>query len=610
MSKSVENCLLTDLIYDYVYEADAEARENANINYSASACHNFIVNKILAEYILEMFPEDVRKAHVEGDIHIHKLRDGGYLKPYCKGHRTDLILMKGLITPNIHSKPAKHFDTAIDHFINFLVSSSLESTGAVALNFIDLYLAPFVYHEKLTYKKVKQGVQRFIFNLNFTYKTGDQAVFSNINFGIGVKSLYDLPAYIDGKVVGKLGEYLDEALMIFKAFIEIYLEGDARGIPFTFPIPTIIFTKDFEKIMSEYPEIEEMFWQLNAKFGQFYFLNSYNEDKTNIYAFCCRLQSDISKVNEYLHTSRGVWAIPPSTGSINVVSINLPRCGFLAYDKGDTEKYVYDNIYERMLLARKTLQILRNWYIELFRRGLYPITKIYIDEFNPFKYFYNTIGLVGLPELVSIIINNHKIWYMEDKNNIEEIIKIERRILEFMNKVAKEFEEQDHVLYNIEQIPAESTAIKFAMLDYDRFIEYRFFIPSAGRTKFYSNMNTPNYSPYMIDYIIAIEHYTQKLYTGGVTKHFYFHTPLSADQLEAFCKTIIRNTDIVYFSPSPTVTECLSCGKVFTGKYRTCPLCGSENVEFYQKIVGYIRPLRAWSPYRREEFETRISIFR
>ena len=1068
---------ILDLEHEYVNKTNWLVRENANVSESAITLFWYVAKHYILQDALKYLPSEAVKAHKEGWLHINKLLDGAFYLPYCGGFDTARILEKGLITPSVISKPPKHLDSAVDQLANFIMVACQERTGAVGLNAIDLYLAPFVKYDKLDYKQVKQCVQRFVFNLNYTTRVGYQTPFSNVTFGIGVKDYYELPAYVGGKIVGKLGDFINEAKIVLKAFLEVLLEGDAFGRPFsvagdevtivrlngevmidyigkiidslfdkfkehvirvgdreilplinlgislevlgispkkiptwqsvlfisrhlesklleikteggfsvkvtkshsilvwdkneiitkkaeevklgdelvilrtlpclkgevqslniaeiikkteiadrvyvirrdgkriklidvdtsklseddklwindseykipaivkldtdlgyltgiiiadgyfsknfsrkkgdyelsigfnlkkekeladrvaniiekifgvkvhirerkdvnlaeliieskllaflfreliwsetgrkipeimlfapynvkigilaglidgngtlcsgeksscnwrrscviihatdkklaysimyllasmsipfelvrvekakkftekpyyhiciplsqipefcievswklqkkrelviermrfvkgggkpylkaftyvdggdylvrlkvkdvrpldyngyvydfttasetflanmifvhnTFPIPTVIISDELLKILNEDIELSELFWRAVAERGALYFLNNYAIDASGIFSFCCRLTANVRKVIEYLHMTKGVWVLPPSTGSIGYVTINLPRIAIEAIKKGD-EKYVDEILYQLMTYARQVLMFLRRRYNKLHRLGYYPLTKIYVDEFDPFKYYYNTIAVTGMAEYVAIILNEPNLWIREiDLDGHEyakDIIKVYRKTFEYMNKILKEFEEEDRVLYNLEQAPAESSSYRFAKLDWERYPEFRQFIPhgkdpyTGNEEVYYTSQNTPPYTTYRLETQLLIESEVQQLFTGGVMKHIFVHKPIEPEYVEKLMIKIAKETKIVYYSYAPTQSICLDCGYRTTALIWECPKCGSTNVEQWSRIVGYYRPVRNWNPGRRAAFTLRKGI--
>ncbi|NPA22885.1 MAG: hypothetical protein GXO23_01115 [Crenarchaeota archaeon] len=1023
---------LIDLELEYINRSSWLVRENANVNESAITLFWYIAKQSVLEDVLKYIPTRAVRAHREGWIHINKLFDGGWFLPYCCGVDTARILQRGLVTPNVTSRPPRHLDSAVDQLANFIMMMAQERTGAIGLNAIDLYIAPFIAHDRLSYEQVKQCIQRFVYNLNYTTRVGYQTPFSNITLGLGVKEYHNAPAYVGGRIVGKLGDYVEEAKMVLKAFCEVFLEGDAFGRPFsvageeftivrvdgevkvceigkivdemferyrdlaivragyeilpvfrtdvdleviglshgipvfqrvlfvvrhrerelyeietedghtvkvtgshsvlvwdgdrivckkasevkvgdllvrtlyipslgkeiteiniveilkrsniasrlyvksgdgkimrldkadpralsrddkvkisgskyeipaivdlsdelaylltivalrgsfsmkregdyelsirfrineekvaertakiiervfgiepkvrkredrgsievrvrteliieplrilvgdndkkripdlifrapwsarvmalravhdlygsmdqekvtieisgrelfmtvtyllmtlatpfkverlknrkyriiidivdvplriverrvremlasacsdgsglitkskvvkirkvsydkyvydfttcsetflasafmvhnTFPIPTVIVTEEWVKMLEEDQELSRIFWKTVAERGSFYFLNSLTSDRTGIFSFCCRLTADMRKVAEYLHMSRGVWALPPSTGSIGYVTINLPRIAIEASMRGDAEKYVDELLYEYMAVGREVLNVLRARYVKLHRLGYYPLTRLYIDEYDPFKYYYNTIAVTGMAEYAAVMLNEPRLWMREispdGREYVKDVISIYKRTFEYMSKILEEFEEEDRVLYNLEQAPAESSSYRFAKLDWERYPKYRDFIPCGvdpytGRKEpYYTSQNTPPYTTWRLETQIRVESETQRLFTGGVMKHIFVHRPVPEERVKSLVLTICKNTDIVYMSYAPTQSICLDCGYRTTEILWECPKCGSKNIEQWTRIVGYYRPVRSWNPGRRAEFASR-----
>ena len=599
---------------EYIEELNWLAKENANIGVSAMSLLFYKVKNILVEDTLSKLPADIAKAHYEGLIHINKIRDGGWYLPYCQGYSTAKILATGLKTETVKSRPPRHLDSAIDQLANFIMIAANESTGAVGLDAVDLYLAPFVRYDNLDYRHVKQCIQRFIYNLNYSTRAGYQAPFSNVTLALGVRDYWNAPAVVGGKTVGKLGDFVDEAKLVLKAICEVFLEGDAYGRPFTFPVTTVIATREFFKILEEDPELSELFWKVVAERGSFYFLNSITTDRTGIFSFCCRLTVDRKKVLDALHEARGTWLQIPGTGSIGYVTINLPRLAMMAKKSGDQESTVLDYMLECLEKSRRVLMMLRRRYEKLHRLGLYPIRRTYLDNLNPFKYCFNTVAVTGIAEYAAIMLGEPKLWYREfsldGKEYAPEIVKVYRKTLTYMSKILEEFESEDNVLYNLEQAPAESSSYRFALLDYEKYPEYREYIPTevdpytGKREPFYTSQNTPPYTTYRLSTQIHIESETQKLFTGGVIKHIFVHRPIEPTKVKELIQEVL-NTDIVYVSYTPTQSICLDCGYRTTQTIWSCPKCGSNNIEQWTRIVGYYRPLRQFNPGRRAEFKAR-----
>jgi len=598
---------LAEIFENYLQKNDPIIKENANKKVGSTHLENYVFWNLVQSKITDILPSEFWKDHVEGWYHINKLLDGALFKMYCQGLSPQKILLEGLWYGDIKAKPPKHMNSAVDQIVNWLYEFSLERTGAIAIFGIDIFLAPFIKHDKLDYKAVKQEMQRFIFNLNLGSRGGEQTLFSNVIFGIGVPEFKEVPVYVGGKVVGTVGDFYDEAITIFKAFVENLLEGDEQGKTFTFPIPTVFLTNEFLKIIEKDPELYEKFWELESRFGNFYFENCLLTNRTDKFAFCCRLHKDWNELRKVLQLPHGMWAIPSSLGSYEFVTINLPKIAMEAYMKGDVENHFFDIFLQVLNKVRRLLQWFLNHYKKLFRHGIFSMSKLYIDQFNPFKYMFGTFAVVGTDVTISLFTNNPRIFLMEDGDNIKEIIKIHNKVISFANKVINEFMEEDNIMYDLEQAPAESSAIRLAKICYQQYPKLREFIPIAEDTPFFGNQITPAYTTFSYDTQAFIEGECQKLYTGGVTKHFYFHKYIEPEYMFKLVESTARSYDIVYFSMCPTYSTCNDCGLIVNGIYFECPRCGSKNIDVWQKIVGYLRPLRAWSTERQKEFLTRKS---
>ncbi len=600
---------LEQLEQSYLAELDWLVRENANVPKTVSGFISYVLGQLFTEEAERVLPKDAIRLHYEGWIHIYKIRDGSLLKPYCGGIDSRLIVVKGLRTPTVVSRPPKHMDSAVDQLMNAVYIFSQERTGAVGLYGVDVVLAPFVAREKLPYRTVKQNMQRFVFNLNYPLKAG-QSPFTNIVLAISNKYYLEMPdpTHRDPRTAPlKLSSFMDEARAVIKALIEVFSEGDAMGQPFTFPIPTTILNDLMEKVLSEDPELEERYWSMVAKMGQMYFLNGYRHSAEDIFSFCCRLLSDMARVREILHRAKGVWDMPPSVGSVNVVVINCPRIAALALYRD--EKVAWDTLDQLLEVARKTLMWFRERYLKLFRAGFYPMTREYIDPENPFKYYYNTVGLIGLAEYVSIMMGDPFFWHRAE-GKLGEVVKLYRKLLEHIHARLKEFEDQDNVLYNVEEVPGESLSVRLAKLDWSFFKELggddaRMFIPIApvGERKepFYTNQLTPPYTSLHLRDQLWIESECQKLFTGGVIKHVFVDQELPPEAVKKFVLDTMRNTDVVYLSVTPTIAVCPSCGYRGVGRYTKCPRCGAP-MDLWSRVVGYYRPVKAWNSGKQAEF--------
>jgi ribonucleoside-triphosphate reductase len=602
-------------IEEYLSSYEWAIKDNANVPRAVTGLLSHVLGVALQEEASKFLPREALKLHEDGWIYIYKLRDGSIVKPYCGGIDSKPVIEKGLRTPTVVSKPPKHLDSAVDQVMNVAYIFSQERTGAIGLYGVDLTLAPFVRRDKLSYKAVKQNIQRFVFNMNYPLKAG-QSPFSNVVFAISNKYYRGQPVpNIEQRfrfVLDTYENYLDEAKLVLRAFTEVFAEGDAIGQPFTFPIPTTIMNNEMEKILSEDVELWKSFWGMIAKVGQMYFLNGYRHRAEDLFSFCCRLLSDMGRVREILHQAKGVWDMPPSVGSVNVVVVNLPRLAMIARVSDD--KAMYDKLDELLEVARKTLIWFRARYQKLFAEGMYPMTKEYIDPIDPFKFYYNTIGVIGMAEYVSIMLGNPFFWLQVQPSDIPKIVKIYTDILTYINSRLKEFEEEDGVLYNVEEVPGETLGVKLAWKDIGfakeltKSEDLSTYIPvgevEGRKAPFYTNQLSPPYTNLHLKYQLEIEAQCQKLFTGGVIKHVFIYRELDPETIAKFVVKTLRNTDIVYLSVTPTVAVCPSCGYRTVGKQALCPSCGSP-MDLWSRIVGYYRPVKMWNSGRVAEFNLR-----
>ncbi len=605
---------------DYITGKDWEVRENANETTSYGNFLSYFLDKILKtkDVLSRFFSEEAVKMHFNGDIHIHKLPSSLYI-PYCVGWSFPKILKFGLKTPTLTSKPAAHLDAAVNHFINFIFLTAQEWSGAMAVSAFDLFTAPFVRFDKLNDVQIKQVLQSMCFELNYPSRMGFQSPFSNITIVLDtVDSFMEMDAIVDGKNVGKVGDYLDEAIRITKQLAILYNEGDAAGAPFTFPIPTLMLTKKFDWAGKRWGDLSDLIFDNLAKKGSFYLLNGYSTDVDVIYSMCCRLTIDISKLDhhevkkvgeelkealERKPHARGIWAIPDATGSIGVVTINLPRLAYLS--KGNEGKF-YEMLEQRLEIAREVLIRMREKYEKSLKSGLMPMTLLYLGSFIN---HYSTFGLVGLPEAAANILQNYELWNDLNKNDINDALKWMKNTVKFVREFADDCKSRDGYLYNVEEIPAESTAYKFANMDLKAFKkdfdDKKIFIPTENSIPFYSNSIVPYYAKVSIAQRAKWEGFVQKEFTGGVMMHLFLYESPDPKALKKLVHRIATNTNVVYFSITPTIAVCRKCKWSGVGVYDRCPRCGGE-MELWSRIVGYYRPIRNWNIGKRAEFLKRV----
>jgi len=611
-----------ELERSYLKRTDWEIVENANTNFSYSNFRNYLFEKLVEtpSVLSSYLPPDAVEAHYKGDIHIHKLPDSLWI-PYCIGWSYRRILELGLKTPSVVSRPAKHFDTAVSHLVNFFFMAAQEFTGAQATSAFDLYAAPFVARDGLSHSRVKQPLQAMLFELNYPARAGYQSVFTNITLVLDTsRGVLEGDAIVGGERVGSLGDYLGEALEVSKALFELYLEGDAVGQPFTFPIPTLMLTKDFDWEGRRWGELTDLIFEALARRGSAYLLNGYASDVEALYAMCCRLTIDVNHVvNHGLKLSYadeedaferflkareggkafGIWAVPDATGSIGVVTVNLPRIAALS----EGEWGVFEELLgERLQLARKVLLAWRVRYERSLRSGLMPITRVYLGHFN---HHFNTFGLIGLPEAAANFLRDPKVWLEGSARSVREAVEVERRMVQLVREFAEECEEVDGFLYNVEEVPGESTGYKLALADRQLFKEREdVLIPSDGSAPFYSNSVVPYYADAPIYQRAVWEGEVQQEFTGDVMMHLFLSEQPDPKALKSLVRRIAVNTKVVYFSITPTISVCRECGWRAVGTHWQCPKCGSA-ADVWSRIVGYYRPVRQWNPGKRAEFALR-----
>lgn len=598
---------------------DFKVLENANQNPGPTGFFSFLAEGVLNEIAKEVIPSNIYRLHESGIIYIHKLPFSIYI-PYCTGHNLASLLKKGLKTPTVISRPARHFDTFVDHVGNYLVTMQHYFTGAQALSSVEWYAGPFIRKDGVTYKQIKQHVQRLLFNLNYPTRIGLQTPFTNFTVSLNApkKTLDSVKAFYGGEEVDCLGAYEEEAKSFFKALAELYLEGDSIGQPFTFPIPTLMASSRW---IWDDPEIHDLVFKVASKRGSFYWLNTRVVDPDATYAMCCRLNIQIREFEHAYGNSKftlslkkdleevreeywkimerqkfgGLWAMPDSTGSVNVVDVNLPR---LALEFKKEESRFWEAYDEVLASVRSSLIWFRTRYLELIRSfpDMYVMISEYLPQF-PITHF-NTIGLIGLPEAAAIMMQEPKLWLEGSEHDWLVATDLMKRIVEHSVNRAREWMREDQIPWNVEEVPGESAASKLAITDLRAHPELAEYLPAEP---LYSTSVVPYYAEVELDTRVLLESRVQKYFTGGVMMHVFLGEEPDHEALSELTKKIM-NTDIVYWSYTPAVTCCKKCKKSFTGLYNKCPSCGSEEIDVWSRIVGYYRPLRNWNPYRRKEF--------
>ncbi|NJE00459.1 anaerobic ribonucleoside triphosphate reductase [Thermococcus sp. JdF3] len=603
-----------DVIHEYAGWGSLDVLENANRYPGPTGFFAYVMEEALKEH-LSLIPTGGREAHFSGDIYIHKLPYSLYI-PYCTGHSTARLLEKGLKTPTIISRPAKHFDTYVDHIANYLITMQHYFSGAQALSSVEWYAGPFVRKEGLDRRKIRQNIQRLVYNLNYPSRVGMQTPFTNFTVTLDApkKMLEGDHAIYDGKKLDPLGEYEREAKEFFIALTEVLREGDAIGQPFTFPIPTLMVTA---KMLWDDPEVFEAVFTTAAKRGSFYWLNTNVVDPDASFSMCCRLVIDKNEMKEVFGFNTGdtkeqwlneverqrfggLWAMPDVTGSVNVTTVNLPRLALKA--NGDDDRFWEE--YGRILeTVKTTTDWFRERYVRLITnyRQMYQMIHLYLEEF-PSSHF-NTIGILGLPEAAAIYLNEPELWTEGTRKDWLKAAELMKDMVEFATGKAREWMKESGTPWNVEEVPGESAAAKLAIKDLREFPELEEYL-SDPENPIYSTSIAPYYGPLELGDRIRIEEKVQRSFTGGVMMHIFLGEEPDPEALVKLTKRLMR-TDLVYWSYTPAVTVCNECGHSTTGLHTHCPRCGSENVEIWSRIIGYYRPLKNWNPFRKREFWTR-----
>ncbi|RLI87851.1 MAG: anaerobic ribonucleoside-triphosphate reductase [Archaeoglobales archaeon] len=569
-------------------------KENANVprSYSAFVDYVFKNEVVTRRQLLEYFDAHEVKAHLEGDLHIHKLPQSLW-NPYCTGWDYGLILKKGIVGTVPSAKPAKYLSTAVAHLVHFFLILCQEWTGAQAVTGVDLYLAPFVNKDKLDFNRVRKEIETLVFDLNYPYRRDFQSPFTNITLVMDqIEYFNQKPAIIAGRELDdQLSDFMDECIILNKAFIDVFMEGDGLSRPFTFPILTIPITKKFDWNERRWDDLTYRIFELISRRGSIYIFNGVKYNAEEVFSMCCRLLLN--------RTVRGIWSIPDNIGSINCVTINLPRIGMISND----EDKFFEVLDQKLELARSILMKLRKRYEEIMRNGsMMILTQNYLE--CGLSNHFNTIGVVGLPEAASILMNNLDVWTECKDRDIRDAIEIMKRILIFINERLKEFSKADGYKYNLEEVPAESTAYRFAKLDEEKYPLFRHYIPYYNNYPLYSNSIIPYSADLSLIERIKYESEVQKFFTGGVILHIFLNSLADVEALKKLTYRIVHQTDLVYFSFTPVISVCPKCKRSFTAHLERCPECGGS-VEVWSRIVGYYRPINRWLPARVSEFKAR-----
>ena len=579
-----------EIIDNYLNINDWRVKENSTVTYSVGGLILSNSGAVTANYWLsEIYDDEIGNAHRNADIHIHDL---SMLTGYCAGWSLKQLIQEGLggVPGKITSAPASHLSTLCNQMVNFLGIMQNEWAGAQAFSSFDTYLAPFVKVDNLSYKEVKQCIQSFIYGVNTPSRWGTQSPFTNITLDWTVPAdLAELNCIVGGKEMDfKYKDCKKEMDMVNKAFIEIMIEGDANGRGFQYPIPTYSITRDFD--WSE-TENNKLLFEMTAKYGTPYFSNYINSDMepSDVRSMCCRLRLDLRELRK---KSGGFFGSGESTGSVGVVTINMPRIAYLAKDEAD----FYARLDRMMDISARSLHVKRTVITKLLDSGLYPYTKRYLGTFNN---HFSTIGLVGMNE-----VGLNAKWLVADLTH-EKTQKFTKDVLNHMRERLSDYQEQYGDLYNLEATPAESTAFRLAKHDLKHYPNIITAGRGEGETPYYTNSShLPVGYTEDIFSALDVQDELQTLYTSGTVFHAFLGEKLPDWKAAAnLVRKIAENYRLPYYTMSPTYSVCRNHGYI-SGEVYTCPDCG-EKTEVYSRITGYYRPVQNWNDGKSQEFKDR-----
>jgi len=586
------------MVDQYLDQLDWKVHENSNMSYSLQGLNNYISTEITKIYWLnKIYSPQIKTSHRAADLHIHDL---GLLSVYCVGWDLQDLLREGFTgaSGKMESCPAKHLRSALGQVVNFFYTLQGEAAGAQAFSNFDTLMAPFIRYDNMSYTEVKQALQEFVFNVNVPTRVGFQTPFTNLTFDLNVPSHFaNQPVLRGGKPQKETyGEFQEELDMFNKAFLDVMLEGDAKGRVFTFPIPTYNISKDFDW---DNPNLF-LLWQMTAKYGIPYFANFVNSDMDpeDARSMCCRLRLDNRELQK---RGGGLFGAAPQTGSVGVVTINMPRLGYLSVNEEEFMSRL-DNL---MVQARDSLEVKRKVLEEFTEAGLYPYSKFYLRSvkrrFNQYwKNHFSTIGLVGMNEACLNLFGK--------PISSEEGTAFSKRVLDFMRDRLVQFQEESGNNYNLEATPAEGVSYRMARQDKEKYpdlicgneCQYK-----EGRDPFYTNSThlPVDFSEDVFE-VLDQQDALQTKYTGGTVLHIFVGERISDNEaLKQFIRTVCEKYRLPYFTITPTFSVCPNCGYV-AGEHQNCHKCDTE-CEVYSRVVGYLRPINQWNKGKREEFVTR-----
>ncbi|HNX61922.1 MAG TPA: ribonucleoside triphosphate reductase [Candidatus Limiplasma sp.] len=583
-----------NMFSEYLNDQDWRINENANTQKSINGLNNYVREVFTKNYWLhEIYPEEIRSAHMSGEMHIHDL---GFFGPYCAGWDLRQILTRGFggVPGKVESKPPRHLRTFLGQIVNSTFTTQGETAGAQAWSSFDTYCAPFVRYDHLDYKTIKQALQEFIFNLNVPTRVGFQCPFSNLTFDIvPPRTLKDQNVIVGGKLMPETyGDFQPEMDLLNTAFCDVMMEGDAKGRVFTFPIPTINITKEFKW---DSP-VTDKFMEVTCKYGIPYFSNYVNSDLSpeDALSMCCRLRLNTSELRK---RGGGLFGSNPLTGSIGVVTLNLPRIGYLAKN----EQQFFSLLDERMKTASKSLEIKRKVIEEQTAKGLYPYSAAYLKDVKDRtgSYWFNhfsTIGLIGMNEAcLNLFGPDHDITSPDGQA-------FAIRTLNHMREFIQQLQDETGHCYNLEATPAEGTSYRLAKKDKDRYAD----IITAGEDVPYYTNSTQlpvNYTDDIFE-TLDLQDELQSLYTGGTVLHLYLGEEIKDIRIaKNLIQKVFQNYKLPYISITPTFSICNTHGYI-SGEHYTCPECGAET-EVWSRVVGYLRPVQNFNKGKKEEYSQR-----
>ena len=568
-----------ELVENYLKQLDWKVRENSNMTFSVQGLNNYIASEISKNYWLnKIYTPEIKNAHVNGDIHIHDLN---IISVYCVGWDLKDLLTEGFrgVKGKVESAPPKHFRTALGQVVNFMYTMQGEAAGAQAFSNFDTLLAPFIKYDNLDYSQVKQAIQEFVFNMNVPTRVGFQTPFTNITMDLTVPSYYsEQPVIIGGELMEETyKEFQNEMDMLNKAFFEVMMEGDAAGRVFTFPIPTYNITKDFDWNNKNIDGL----WEMAAKYGIPYFANFINSDMSpeDARSMCCRLRIDNRELE---YRGGGLFGSNPLTGSVGVVTINLPKIAEQSVSKGE----FFLKLEEKMNIAKESLEIKRKLLEDYTDKNLYPYTKFYLRDIKArfgvyWKNHFSTIGLIGMNEACLNLLNDGIGTFRGKQFALE--------VMDFMRAKISEFQKETGNNYNLEATPGEGTSYRLAKLDKQKYPYYT-----------NSTQLPVNYSDDIFE-VLDHQDELQTKYTGGTVVHIWAGERIdNIETMKNLVKKICNNYRLPYFTFSPTFSTCPNHGYI-SGEHYACPECG-EACEVYSRVVGYIRPVNQWNKGKQREF--------